>query len=84
MPGKSKRKQLRYATNKQTVTAQAPAAAVASKPQVSSVKSPVAAKTVTVGYTPELLKHVGAELKMSIILSACILVVIIILAFILR
>jgi hypothetical protein len=99
MPGKSKRKQLRYATNKQSGTVQAPAATkstnaiqasgaspvVASKPQTPSVKvSGTASKTAAAQYTPDLLKHVGTELKISVALSAFILVVIIGLAFILH
>ena len=96
MPGKSKRKQLRYATNKQMKTAQIPSAAttapvskagtvVASKPQTPSVKvSGAASKAAAAQYSPDLLKHVGTELKISVALSAFILVVIIVLAFILH
>ena len=96
MPGKSKRKQLRYATNKQVKTVQTPSAAtaepvskagtvVASKPQTPSGKvSGTASKAATAQYTPDLLKHVGTELKISVALSAFILVVIIVLAFILH
>jgi len=95
MPGKSKRKQLRYATNKQVKTVQTPSAAtaepvskagaVASKPQTPSGKvSGTASKAATAQYTPDLLKHVGTELNISVALSAFILVVIIVLAFILH
>ena len=93
MPGKSKRKQMRYASSKQHQTAQikptaaVPAAgagtAAAIKPQTSTVKtSPGAAKTTVAQYTPELLKHVGTELKITLALSAFIIIVIIILSFI--
>ena len=99
MPGKSKRKQQRYATKKQSGAVQAPAAtrsatatsasgagpAVASKPQTSSMKvAAPGSKTAAAQYTPDLLKHVGTELKMSVALSGFILVVIIVLAFILH
>ena len=96
MPGKSKRKQLRYATNRQMQTGQTPSAAtavpvsktstvVASKPQTSSVKAGApGSKAAAAQYTPDLLKHVGTELKISVALSAFILVVIIVLAFILH
>jgi len=96
MPGKSKRKQLRYATNKQMKTAQTPSAAtaapvskdgtvVASKPQTPAGKvSGTASKGAPAQYTPDLLKHVGTELKISVALSAFILVVIIVLAFVLH
>ena len=95
MPGKSKRKKLRYASSKQNVTAQKPAAtstvpvtaasaANASKPQTSPVRSSPAASKAAAQYTPELLKHVGTELKISIALSAFILIVIIVLAFVLH
>jgi hypothetical protein len=96
MPGKSKRKQLRYATNRQVQTVQTPPAAtaapvskagnvVASKPQTPSGKvSGTASKANAVQYTPDLLKHVGTELKISVALSAFILIVIIVLAFILH
>ncbi|MGP8080377.1 MAG: hypothetical protein ACLPVI_07710 [Dehalococcoidales bacterium] len=98
MPGKSRRKQMRYASSKQNktlppqvaATTTTPAAAtgtgtaVAGKPQTSSVKSSPAAKAAAAQYTPDLLKHVGTELKISVALSASILVVIIILAFILH
>ena len=97
MPGKSKRKKLQYASSKQNITAQKPtatsavpvtaaSAAIASKPQTSPVKSssPAAAKAAAAQYTPELLKHVGTELKISIALSAFILIVIIVLAFVLH
>jgi hypothetical protein len=99
MPGKSKRKQQRYATKKQSGTVQAPAATkstnviqasgagpvIASKPQTSSVKaSGPAAKAAVAQYTPELLKHVGTELKITLALSGFIVVVIIALAFILH
>ena len=91
MPGKSKRKQMRYASNKQGKTVQPQEAvtatttagtAVAAKPQTAPVKS--GGKTAAAQYTPELLKHVGTELKMSVALSAGILIVIIILAFVLH
>jgi hypothetical protein len=96
MPGKSKRKKMRYASSKQSITAQKPAVtkaasvtaastSIASKPQTSPVKSsPAASKTAVAQYTPDLLKHVGTELKISIALSASILVVIIGLSFILH
>jgi hypothetical protein len=95
MPGKSKRKQMRYASSKQNKTGQtqpaatAPAAGVgpsaAVKAQTPSVKSsPAAAKTAPAQYTPELLKHVGTELKITLALSASILVVIIILSLVLH
>jgi hypothetical protein len=97
MPGKSRRKQMRYASSKQNkplppqvAAATTPAAAtgtgaaVAGKAQTSSVKSSPAAKAAAAQYTPDLLKHVGTELKISVALSASILVVIVILAFILR
>jgi hypothetical protein len=95
MPGKSKRKQQRYATKKQSGAVQAPAATsatpapragtvVTSKPPTPPVKASGSAKAAIAQYTPELLKHVGAELKMSVALSGFILVVIIVLAFILH
>jgi hypothetical protein len=93
MPGKSKRKQMRYASSKQSKTGQPQAAAtaaattttgtvVAAKPQTAPVKS--GGKAAAAQYTPELLKHVGTELKISVALSAGILIVIIILAFVLH
>ena len=95
MPGKSKRKQMRYASNKQGKTVQpqgdATAAAtttagtvVAAKPQTSPVKSTSGGKAAFAQYTPALLKHVCTELKISVALSAGILIVIIILAFVLH
>jgi hypothetical protein len=98
MPGKSKRKQMRYASSKQNKTAQpqaavtaatTPAAATAAtaavaKPQTSAVKPASGGKTAVAQYTPELLKHVGAELKISVMLSAAIIIVIVILAFVLH
>jgi len=95
MPGKSKRKQMRYASSKQnkplspqaaatTPAAAAGTAAIAAKPQTTAAKSAAGGKTATAQYTPDLLKHVGTELKISVALSAGILIVIIILAFILR
>ena len=96
MPGKSKRKQLRYATKKQSGAVQASAAktatpapgagtVVTSKSPTPPVKtSGLAAKAAAAQYTPDLLKHVGAELKMSVALSGFILVVIIVLAFVLH
>jgi hypothetical protein len=98
MPGKSRRKQMRYASSKQNktlppqvaATAATPATATgtgiaaAGKPQTSSVKSSPGAKTASAQYTPDLLKHVGTELKISVALSAGILIVIVILAFVLR
>jgi hypothetical protein len=91
MPGKSKRKQMRYAASKQNKTAQpqeavtaatatAAPAAVTAKPQTAPVKS--GGKAPVAQYTPELLKHVGAELKITAMLSAAIIIVIIILAFV--
>ena len=82
---------MRYAANKQNKTAQpqeavtaatTPAAttAVAAKPQTAAVKS--GGKAPVAQYTPELLKHVGAELKITAALSAGIIIVIIILAFV--
>jgi hypothetical protein len=95
MPGKSKRKQMRYASSKQNKTAQpqtavtaatTPAAptAAAAKPQTSAVKPASGGKAPVAQYTPELLKHVGAELKITAMLSAGIVIVIIILAFVLH
>ena len=95
MPGKSKRKQMRYASSKQNKTAQPQAAvtaattpaagtATAAKPQTSAVKPASGGKAAVAQYTPELLKHVGAELKISVILSAAIIIVIIVLAFVLH
>jgi hypothetical protein len=95
MPGKSKRKQMRYASSKQNKTAQpqeavtaatTPAAvtAVAAKPQPSPVKTTSGGKAAIAQYTPELLKHVGAELKITAALSAGIIIVIVILAFVLH
>jgi hypothetical protein len=91
MPGKSKRKQMRYASSKQSKTVQPQEAvtatttagtAVSAKPQTAPVKS--GGKAAAAQYTPALLKHVGTELKMSVALSAGILIVIIILAFVLH
>jgi hypothetical protein len=88
MPGKSKSKQLRYATKKQTVTAQDPAPVVAGaavpapKTATTASRNPVAAKAAA--YTPELLAHVGSELKMTLALSASLLVIIVILYFIIH
>ena len=94
MPGKSKRKKLRYSASKQNKTVQSQAAATtsptvagaafASKPQSPTIKSSPAASKAAAQYTPELLKHVGTELKISVALSAFIIVVIIVLAFILH
>jgi hypothetical protein len=99
MPGKSKRKQQRYATKKQSGAVQAPAVTsattvvpaarsgtvVTSKPQTPSGKASGSnVKTVATGYTPELLKHVGTELKITLALSGFIVAVIIALAFILH
>ena len=96
MPGKSKRKQQRYATKKQSGAVQAPAATTAtpapkagtvvtSKTQTPPVKtSGPGSKAAAAQYTPDLLKHVGTELKISVALSGFILVVIIALAFILH
>ena len=95
MPGKSKRKQMRYASSKQNKTAQpqaavtaattpAAATAVAAKPQASAVKTASGGKASFAQYTPELLKHVGAELKITAALSAGIIIVIIILSFVLH
>jgi hypothetical protein len=56
-----------------------------SKPQTPAVKvSGAASKAAAAQYTPDMLKHVGTELKISVALSAFILVVIIVLAFILH
>jgi len=91
MPGKSKRKQMRYASSKQNkplppqaAATAAGTAAIAAKPQTTAAKSAAGGKTAAAQYTPDLLKHVGTELKISVALSAGILIVIIILAFILR
>jgi hypothetical protein len=96
MPGKSRRKQMRYASSKQNKTEQpqvakattAPAATTgtvtAAKPQNAAGKSSAGGKTAAAQYTPDLLKHVGTELKISVALSASILIVIVILAFVLR
>ena len=99
MPGKSKRKQQRYATKKQSMAGQAPAATrsvtatpvsktgvvVTGKPTTPSVKAAApGSKAAAAQYTPDLLKHVGTELKISVALSGFILVVIIALAFILH
>jgi uncharacterized protein with beta-barrel porin domain len=95
MPGKSKRKQMRYASSKQNKTAQpqatvtaatthAAGTAVAAKPQTAPVKTTSGAKASVAQYTPELLKHVGSELKITAALSAGIIIVIIILAFVLH
>jgi hypothetical protein len=48
------------------------------------VKSTSGGKAAVAQYTPALLKHVGTELKISVALSAGILIVIIILAFVLH
>jgi hypothetical protein len=99
MPGKSKRKQQRYATKKQSMAGQAPVITNATtatpvtktgtvftgKTPTPSVKAAApGSKAAAAQYTPALLKHVGAELKISVALSASILVVIIVLAFILH
>ncbi len=95
MPGKSKRKQMRYASSKQnkplppqaaatTTAAAAGVTAAAAKPQTTAAKTAAGGKTAVAQYTPDLLKHVGTELKISVALSAGILIVIIILAFVLR
>lgn len=99
MPGKSKRKQQRYATKKQSMAGQAPAASsattatpapragtvFASKPPTTSVKAAApGSKATAAQYTPDLLKHVGAELKITLALSGFIVVVIIALAFFLH
>jgi hypothetical protein len=99
MPGKSKRKKLRYSSSNQSKGVQTPAAnaaattapppiagtTTASKPQSTSVKPPPSAsKAAGAQYTPDLLKHVGTELKISVALSAFILIVIIILYFVLH
>ena len=95
MPGKSKRKQMRYASSKQnkplppqaaatTTAASAGVTAAAAKPQNTAAKPAAGSKPAVAQYTPELLKHVGTELKISVALSAGILIVIIILAFVLR
>ena len=93
MPGKSKRKKLRYATSKQSNVGQTRSAAqptiadtqILSKPAPTSVKSPPSAsKAAAAQYSPDLLKHVGTELKISVALSVFILVVIVGLFFILH
>ena len=97
MPGKSKRKKMRYASSKQNVNVQKPAitntapvtaasTAIAGKPATAPVKSssPAASKGALAQYTPDLLKHVGTELKISVALSASILIVIIVLSFIIH
>jgi hypothetical protein len=96
MPGKSKRKKMRYTASKQNrmFQTQSPAAssasaavagpATAAKVQTPYPKSSPAGKTAAAQYTPELLKHVGTELKITLILSASILLIIIILAFIIH
>jgi hypothetical protein len=95
MPGKSKRKQMRYAADKQNKAVQTqPAAAPAlvagvapvttAKVQTPFVKSTTVGKKAADQYTPELLKHVGTELKITLALSASILVIIIILSLVLH
>ena len=99
MPGKSKRKQQRYATKKQSGAVQTPAATksttaaptsvagtvLTGKPPTPSVKAATpGSKAAAAQYTPDLLKHVGTELKITLALSGFILVVIIALAFVLH
>jgi hemoglobin-like flavoprotein len=94
MPGKSKRKKMRYSSNNQNragqpqvkTTAQATVAgaAVATKPQTAPVKSSAAGKAATAQLDPEQFKHVGSELRVVGILSAFIIVVIVVLFFILH
>jgi hypothetical protein len=96
MPGKSKRKKLRYSSSNQSRTVQTPAATtttpptragnpIASKPQSVPVKSsPSASRAATAQYTPDQFKYVSTELKVAGTLSAIILVVIVALYFILH
>jgi hypothetical protein len=94
MPGKSKRKKMRYASNNQNKMGQTPASTaqstvagtpVANKPQSAPVKSFTAGgKTAAAQLNPEQFKHVGSELRVVGILSAIIIVVIVALFFILR
>jgi hypothetical protein len=94
MPGKSKRKKMRYASGNQNkiaqpqvkTTAQATVAgaAVAAKPQSVPVKSSPAGKTMAAQLNPDQFKHVGSELRVVGILSAAIIVVIVALFFIIH
>ncbi len=95
MPGKSKRKKIRYSSSNQSRAVQTPAATttpptragtpIASKPLSVPVKSsPSASRAATAQYTPDQFKYVGTELKVAGTLSAIILVVIIALYFILH
>jgi hypothetical protein len=94
MPGKSKRKQMRIA-NKGVNTAQVQPAAddstvKASPVPTAKVQTPYiktsqsGSKAAAAQYTPELLEHVGSELRMTLLLSGVILVAIIVLYFVLR
>ncbi len=95
MPGKSKRKKLRYSSSNQSRTVQTPTAntspptragtPIASKPQSVPVKSsPSVPRAATAQYTPDQFKYVGTELKVAGTLCAIILVIIIALYFILH
>ena len=96
MPGKSKRKKLRYSSSNQSRTVQTPAATtnqpptrtgtpIASKPSTTPLKSSQSvSRAATAQYTPDQFKYVGTELKVAGTLSVIILVVIIALYFILH
>jgi hypothetical protein len=94
MPGKSKRKKMRYASNNQNRMGQIPSAttvqstvagaAITGKPQSPPVKSSPTGRTAAAQLNPEQFKHVGSELRVLGILSAIIIVVIVALFFILR
>jgi len=96
MPGKSKRKKLRYSSNNPNRMGQKPVVKataqpvgagtpIASKTPSATVKSsPSASKGTVAQFTADQFKHVGSELKVVGILSAIILVVIIALFFVLH
>jgi hypothetical protein len=85
---------MRYASSKSVSTAQTQPAATgdvvkaspltAAKVQTPYVKSsPAGARAPAAQYSPELLKHVGTELKITLMLSGAIILLIIILYFVL-
>jgi hypothetical protein len=94
MPGKSKRKKLRYSSSNQiragqTATTTTPLTGagtpITSKPQSVPFKATASAsRAATAQYTPDQFKYVGTELKVAGAISAIILVIIIALYFILH
>ena len=94
MPGKSKRKKMRFSSSNPNKVTQKPSvtaatlstgARVVNKPSSVPVKSsPSASRAAVAQYAPDQFKYVGTELRIAGILSLIILAIIVALYFVLR